>query len=262
MYTAALSSGRTDVRAVQSLGATLLSPSEIHRVFEHAPGAFRLIGETLYATGLWLEELLAVRVRDVEADGWCLVVRDARGEPLRRLRLPRHVRDGLMGHMARLQQWHGQELQRGGGEVDRVPAGNAEPSSAGRRWCWQYVFPSARLVTDTETGRKVHAPLEAARVQAMLAEAGRLAGLAKAVHAQALRHAFAVAYLDKGRPQADLQRLLGHTNPATTKRYVEVLQAARDATRTRLPVRRPLAWSSPVREPRQTVLALDLALAG
>ena len=64
----------------------------------------------------------------------------------------------------------------------------------------------------------------------MLAQAGRAAGLAKRVHAHALRHAFAVAYLAKGRPLADLQALLGHANSATTRRYIEVLQAATSRT--------------------------------
>jgi integrase len=261
MYAAPLSSGRTDLGAVQSLGATLLSPIDIHRVFEHTPGAFRLIGEILFATGMRLEELLTSRVRDVEADGWCLVVRDDRSEPVRRLRLPQRLRDGLMDHLARLQKWHEQELQRGGGEVDLSLVGPVTHPLAGRRWCWQYVFPSARTVADPETGRTVHTHLEASTVQAILAEAGQAAGLAKPVHAPALRHAFAVEYLGKGRPLADLQYLLGHTNPATTQRYVEVLQAARDQVRRSNPFATPVRKAVYSRLPVQPLLGLDLAMA-
>lgn len=227
MYAATLSSGRTDVGAVQSVGETMLSPEEIQRVFEHLPGAFRLMAELLYATGLRVEELLAMRVRDVEADGWCLAVRDRQGGLVRRLRLPRRLSEALAAHMARLQQWHEQELQRGGGEVELDAVAAMIHPLAGYRWCWQYLFPSTRKVADPETGRLLHTHLEAARVQSMLALAGQTARVSKSVHAHALRHAFATEYLAKGRPLTDLQLLLGHTNFATTQRYVEVLQAAR-----------------------------------
>ena len=226
MYTATLSTGRTDLGAVQSVGETLLSAAEIQRVFEHLPGAFRLMAEVLYATGLRLEELLAMRVRDVESDGWCLVVRDRQGGLVRRLRLPRRLSEALAAHMARLQQWHEQELQRGGGEVELSAVVAVTHPLAGYRWCWQYLFPSTRKVADPETGRLLHTHLEPTRVQFMLASAGQTARLSKSVHAHALRHAFATAYLAKGRPLTDLQLLLGHTNFATTQRYVEVLQAA------------------------------------
>lgn len=210
MYAPPLSSGRNDLGAAQTLGETLLTPAEIHRVFGQTPGAYRFIGEVLYATGMRVEELLAVRVRDVEADGWCLLVRDVEEAVVRRLRLPRGLRDGLREHLARLQQWHTQEHAQG-----RV-----------ERWSMQYIFPSARRLRDTRSGGWVRPHLEAATVQAMLAKAGQAAGLAKPVHAQALRHAFAVRYLSQGRPLIDLQRLMGHRNPATTRRYVEVLKAA------------------------------------
>ncbi len=210
MYATPLSQGRNDLGAVHSLGEILLSPSEIQCVCWHTPGAYRLIAEALYATGLRLEELLEIRVRDVEADGWCLLVRDAEDGVVRRLLLPRGLRDGMREHLNRLQQWHSQELAQGRAE----------------RWSMQYIFPSARRMRDTQTGAWVRPHLEAATVQAMLAKAGQAAGLTKPVHAQGLRHAFAVRYLTQGRPLTDLQLLMGHRNPDTTRRYVEVLQEA------------------------------------
>lgn len=227
MYATPLSTGRNDLSAVQTLRETLLTSADIHRVFGQTPGAYRLIGEVLYATGMRLEELLTIRVRDVESDGWCLVARDTGGQVVRRMRLPAQVREQLQKHLGRLQHWHTQELERGGGDVDPEGLDVEGHPLAGRRWCWQYVFPSARTRVDAVTGRTIRPHLEPGSLQAVLARAGLAAGVSKPVHAQALRHAFVLHYLAKGRPQADLQRLLGHRNPATTQRYIEVLQAAR-----------------------------------
>ncbi len=261
MYTARLSTGRTDCSAVQTIGDAWLEAEEIERTLACTPGAFRLIGEVLYATGMRLEELLRMRVRDVEAEGWCLVVRSEEGSSLRRLRLPFRLRDALQDHLHRLQVWHAGEMARGRGDVVLTGVDTQGHPLGGRRWCWQYVFPSAATRSDLETGRSVRPHLEAARVQAVLAEAGRAAGVSKPVHAQSLRHAFAMLYLGKGRPVEDLQKLLGHANPATTHRYIEVLQAVKGR------MAQPQAWAPIDRMPASSrcpppgQLAFDLAMA-
>lgn len=242
MYGYSMLTGRNDVGPAQGVGSMLLAEDELQALFCNLRGAYRLMAEILYATGSRLEELLAVRVRDVECEGWCLVVRGVGGVGDRRLRLPRRLRDGLLAHLGRLQAWHQQELARGGGEVAEVPDQSGGHPLGGRRWCWQFVFPSTREHVDETTGRKVRSHLDPGAVQAMLGQGGRAAGLAKPVHAQALRHAFALNYLEKGRPLPDLQRLLGHANLATTMRYVEVL---RMATRQGSPSDLPAADQGP-----------------
>lgn len=261
MYATPLSTGRNDLSAVQSVGATLLQPTQIQRMLGCAPGAFRLIGELLYATGMRLEELLQARVRDVEAEGWCWVVRNERGEVVRRLRLPARLREAVQQHLNLLQQWHRHALAKGEGEVELGTEVAETGPGMGRRWCWQYVFPSARLVPDARSQRKVHTHLESLEVQGRLAEAGRAAGLSQPVHAQALRHAFAAHYLENKRPLEDLQRLLGHRTLDTTRRYVEVLQAALDRhpalARTSAP--HPVAMS-PSRRPSRDRVPVNLML--
>ena len=205
----------------------MLLADEIQRVFECLPDTFRLIGEVLYATGLRVEELLGARVRDLESDGWCFVVRDSKGESLRRLRLPQRIRDALADHLVKLKRWHTKEVDRGGSEADLSQCTAAESLPSGCRWGWQFIFPSIHKMMNSESGRLVHMPLDAATVQLAFAAAGRAAGLINTVHAQSLRHAFAAEYLTRGRPIEDLQFLLGHSSPVITLRYVEVLRAAK-----------------------------------
>lgn len=224
MYATSFSAVRNDWGPAQSIGTMLLSPQELVSLFPQLPGAYRLMAELLYATGMRLEELLQLRVRDVEGDGWCVVVREEDALRSRRLRLPRRLRDALSVHLERRHHEHQQELARGGGEAS---GGDAEAfPGAGRRWCRQFVFPAADDRWDPVAGRRLRCSLEPPVFQSVLGEAARKAGLNKPVHAQALRHAFTLQYLTRGRPLPDLQRLLGHANLATTYRYVEVLQAA------------------------------------
>lgn len=68
-------------------------------------------------------------------------------------------------------------------------------------------------------GRPVHTN----EVRAFLQRAGRRAGIEKRMHPHGLRHTFAVELLREGVPVTHIQRLLGHTDLATTARYLDHL---------------------------------------
>lgn len=63
-------------------------------------------------------------------------------------------------------------------------------------------------------------PLGPRDVQRLITEAARRAGLTKAVTPHTLRHTFATRFLQSGGDLATLATLLGHTNVATTTRYL------------------------------------------
>ena len=70
-------------------------------------------------------------------------------------------------------------------------------------------------------------PLGPRDVQRLIAEASRRAGIQKTVPPHTLRHTFATRFLQNGGDVATLASLLGHTNVATTTRYLHP-----DAART------------------------------
>jgi site-specific recombinase XerD len=63
-------------------------------------------------------------------------------------------------------------------------------------------------------------PLGPRDVQRLIAEASRRAGIQKTVTPHTLRHTFATRFLQNGGDVATLASLLGHTNVATTTRYL------------------------------------------
>ena len=73
------------------------------------------------------------------------------------------------------------------------------------------------------------------RVQQIVKEAAKEAGLTKRVYPHLLRHTMARRLADRGMPENLLQRFLGHDHPATTQVYYEpsrpqVKEAFREAT--------------------------------
>jgi integron integrase len=176
----------------------VLSRDEVRRVLAELEGTTRLIALLQYGSGVRVLEALRLRVKDVEWDLGQVVVREGKGDKDRRTVLPQAVRDPLREHLARVKELHGRDLAAGYGSVYLPHALARKLAGAAREWCWQYVFPSARLSTDPRSGeRRRHHANESAVNRAVRAAAER-AGLAKRVTTHAFRHSFATHLLEDG----------------------------------------------------------------
>lgn len=69
-------------------------------------------------------------------------------------------------------------------------------------------------------------PLQAVYGRNLLRRLGKKAGIEKRVHAHGLRHTHAYELANEGVPLHVIQQQLGHTNLATTDRYIRHLSAA------------------------------------
>jgi integrase/recombinase XerD len=74
-------------------------------------------------------------------------------------------------------------------------------------------------ITTGHAGQPIQTPM----LRTALARAGRRAGLDVRVHPHGLRHTFAVDLLREGVPLTHIQKLLGHSDLATTARYLDHL---------------------------------------
>jgi integrase/recombinase XerD len=168
---------------------------------EKGPEGLRLAAlvELLYATGLRVSELAALRLAAAQRDQRLLIVRGKGGKE-RMVPLSPAARASLSAYLAA----RGHFLPRAAEGKDKAPDKAASP----------WLFPS----------RAAAGHITRHRIAQLLKDLARQAGLdAAKVSPHVLRHAFASHLLDHGADLRSLQKMLGHADISTTQIYTHVL---------------------------------------
>ncbi len=179
--------GMTTVRLPQRL-AVILSPAEVARLLDHAPGLKARAALSLaYGAGLRASEVVSLKVTDIDSERQAIRVEQGKGRKDRYAMLA----DDLL---ALLRAWWRAGREKG----VMLPGG--------------WLFPGQNPVnhlTARQLGRIFHGAKDAA-------------GIDKRVSLHTLRHCFATHLLEQKVDIRVIQVLLGHTKLNTTAHYSQV----------------------------------------
>ena len=178
----------------------VLSRKEVERLIQSAASPLHRIWLlVLYATGIRREELVQLKVSDIDSERMLIRIRQGKGKKDRNVMLsPRLL----------------QELR------DYWRSANPKPET--------YLFPSKGTLPNTDV------PITSKSVWDAVQQAGVRAGLDKSVHPHTLRHCFATHLLESGADLRTIQLLLGHADLKTTSRYLHLSDRHLKATRSPL----------------------------
>ena len=166
----------------------ILSREEVERLMQCADSPLhRVCILVLYATGARREELVRLKIEDIDSTRMLIHIRQGKGRKDRDVMLSPRLLAELRDY------WR---------------SANPKPKT--------YLFPSQAA------GCNADLPMSDKTVWSAVHEAATRAGLEKRVHPHTLRHCFATHLLESGVDLRTIQLLLGHADLKTTSRYLHL----------------------------------------
>jgi integrase/recombinase XerD len=166
----------------------VLSREEVERLIQGARSPLHRVWLViLYATGMRREELVRLKVSDIDSGRMLIHIRQGKGRKDRDVMLSPRLLEELRDYWRSVQP---------------------KPKT--------YLFPSK------DPHQKRDVPMQAKSVFDAVQLAARRAGIEKHVHPHTLRHSFATHLLESGADLRTIQLLLGHADLKTTSRYLHL----------------------------------------
>ena len=213
---------------------TVFSHEEVTKILAQLSQPEHLQVSLMYGGGLRVSECVSLRVKDIDFDNRTIFIRGGKGKKDRVTVLPRSCVPQLLHQIEIVKNLLRRDI------LDDF-AGSTFPDALARKYpnaprelAWQYLFPSSRRCTQSNSSNEYRHHTDESSLQRTVKRAIRQAQIPKHGSCHTLRHSFATRLLEQSYDVRTVQELLGHKDVRTTMIYTHVL------TVRRLSIRSPL----------------------
>ncbi len=201
----------------------VLTKNEVNLVLQNVPQEYTLLVNLMYGCGLRMNEVLNLRIKDVDFGFNKIYVWDSKSLKDRTVPLPQKLKAQLLTQVEIVKNLHEQDLKNGYGSVfipysleKKYPHSRYEKK-------WQFLFPMKSISIDPRSKEKRRHHVMPQTLGRNIKVAAQKANLNKRVTSHIFRHSYATHLLQSGIDLRSIQELLGHKSVETTMIYTHVV---------------------------------------
>jgi len=202
----------------------VLTKYEVRQIIFNMTGIYKLMLELMYGCGLRMNELLRLRIKDIDFGFDNVYIWDSKSQKDRILPLPQKIKDDLYIQVKQVEKIHQEDLSKGFGYVNLPHGLERKYPNAHKEFKWQYLFPMKNISKDPRSGKMIRFHILPATFGRNIKSAVNRAKIPKKVSAHTFRHSYATHMLQAGFDIRTIQELLGHKDISTTMIYIHIVR--------------------------------------
>jgi len=201
----------------------VLTKDEVKLIIGNLKGIYQLITMLMYGCGLRMNEVIKLRVKDIDLGFDKVYVWDSKSLKDRVVPLPLKIKQRIEVQLEAVRELHEKDIKDGFGAVYLPYALEKKYRNSQLETKWQYLFPALNISTDPRTKVKRRHHILANTLGRNIKVASQKTNLNKRVTSHIFRHSYATHLLQSGIDLRTIQELLGHKSVETTMIYTHVV---------------------------------------